>query len=465
MATPFPGPQYFPTSDPFEDIRRKAEASAKPPAAGSAGEGHEIDDPNENNDALLDEIQVAYALSVPNSSIAAKANGDKEVLKQVHADWRGLISIALSFDENFQRLVVDDFHDPGLLDFSAIKLRTQWLVGIYLPGFYEIYEDFLPGYAASIEGQDGGIVMRARSLLRQLLSKPDVQAEILQKADVDSAQAATNKVDKSIATLLRIAQNRRHLKNTDAKTYDTLKKLDPILGDIDQGHELLNDCRLDLLSTGAEEPLYEFARKALKMLQDATRSTASIKPVNLPLFTQEELNVLIEGVEQATEAAVPSQEKAPSKQGKRKPASGADVGKEHATKWEHESTDEDTFEEEEDIPIADSYSAEPAPDADWLSLNLAKGLKDKQYIWFYPHWSKPASGAFDRPKRVLTSVDPSGAKVEHDERDALTEIGVGAMFTRTTSFVEGRLHSHNTYVQPLPTESDIVAESLKYVKQ
>lgn len=62
-----------------------------------------------------------------------------------HNQWEHIVFTALLEEPSFQRVVLDQYLTPGLHDFNKLRLCKSWLMGIYLPGYYQFYDDVESG--------------------------------------------------------------------------------------------------------------------------------------------------------------------------------------------------------------------------------------------------------------------------------------------------------------------------------
>jgi hypothetical protein len=55
------------------------------------------------------------------------------------------LEVALAMSPHFQQAVTDEFVTPYIHNFSALCINENWLLGLYLPGFYDLFDDFDSG--------------------------------------------------------------------------------------------------------------------------------------------------------------------------------------------------------------------------------------------------------------------------------------------------------------------------------
>jgi hypothetical protein len=55
------------------------------------------------------------------------------------------LEVALAMSPHFQKAVTEEFVTPYIHNFSALSIDEGWLLGLYLPGFYELFDDFDSG--------------------------------------------------------------------------------------------------------------------------------------------------------------------------------------------------------------------------------------------------------------------------------------------------------------------------------
>lgn len=61
----------------------------------------------------------------------------KQNSKQISSLWVDIISRELMHDVKFQRLVIDDIAGPAQLALDKLELSGGWLIGLWLPGYYD----------------------------------------------------------------------------------------------------------------------------------------------------------------------------------------------------------------------------------------------------------------------------------------------------------------------------------------
>lgn len=55
------------------------------------------------------------------------------------------LEVALAMSPHFQKAVIDEFVTSFIHNFSALCINEGWLLGLYLPGFYDLFDDFDSG--------------------------------------------------------------------------------------------------------------------------------------------------------------------------------------------------------------------------------------------------------------------------------------------------------------------------------
>ena len=119
--------------DPFETLRANA-----PKAKAVNRMSHE------EYDELKNQIEVAYMKHAQNNRLARQSQHN--AINEVKVVWLQTLESALAQSKHFQRIILDEEVTPGSHNFSLIELSEEWLLGLYLPGFYDIFDNFSDGY-------------------------------------------------------------------------------------------------------------------------------------------------------------------------------------------------------------------------------------------------------------------------------------------------------------------------------
>lgn len=56
--------------------------------------------------------------------------------------WVAHVESAIARSPTFQMAVINEEITPGSYDFKHYEVDLDWLLGLYLPGFYDVFEDF-----------------------------------------------------------------------------------------------------------------------------------------------------------------------------------------------------------------------------------------------------------------------------------------------------------------------------------
>lgn len=94
--------------------------------------------------------------------------------------WDGIVSDQLCLDQQFQRLVVDNLQQPGSVNFDTLRFKDSWLIGIYLPGFYHVFDKWSNG-VGTIGSRLVSIIAKSKSRLESLVQHVEerpIQGEI-----------------------------------------------------------------------------------------------------------------------------------------------------------------------------------------------------------------------------------------------------------------------------------------------
>lgn len=75
----------------------------------------------------------------------ASSNKLKPVTGEVKDALIKTLEVALAMSPHFQQAVTAEFVTPYIHNFSALCIDEGWLLGLYLPGFYDLFDDFDSG--------------------------------------------------------------------------------------------------------------------------------------------------------------------------------------------------------------------------------------------------------------------------------------------------------------------------------
>lgn len=145
--------------DPFSTLRRQDRDSPANPF--DSLESHERDATEQKIRDMFKE----YASSGIRASM-----GRQYGLPMLLPDWKRTLHAAITMLPAFQRLVIDEFLTPNVYDFNKLKIDRNWLIGLYLRGFYDIYNSFDEGYEDVLQDLIVNAVRDAKATLESLLS-------------------------------------------------------------------------------------------------------------------------------------------------------------------------------------------------------------------------------------------------------------------------------------------------------
>lgn len=142
-----------PRQDPFASVR--ATSSVENPTA--------VDTLNEEErESLQCEILDLYNAYCP-SSIDEPLYYQGSPTPNELSMWRSIFVDALALEPDFQRTVMDEHTMPGTHYLNTIRIRPDWMMGFYLPGFYHHFTSFEEGYIKELKDIVPGIVLDSRA--------------------------------------------------------------------------------------------------------------------------------------------------------------------------------------------------------------------------------------------------------------------------------------------------------------
>lgn len=66
-------------------------------------------------------------------------------LSEVHDDFVQKLEAALATTPHFQKIVLEEYVTPYMHNVHALVMESEWALGVYLPGFYDIFDSFDSG--------------------------------------------------------------------------------------------------------------------------------------------------------------------------------------------------------------------------------------------------------------------------------------------------------------------------------
>ncbi|KAI6915263.1 hypothetical protein KC318_g87 [Hortaea werneckii] len=89
--------------------------------------------------------------------------------------WRNILVTTLASTPEFQRIVLDEHLTPGTHYMTTLRVRTEWLIGLYLPAFYHHFSSFEEGYNTTLKGMMDEVINLSRTILEGLIDEKDVE--------------------------------------------------------------------------------------------------------------------------------------------------------------------------------------------------------------------------------------------------------------------------------------------------
>jgi len=144
--------------DPFARIR---DAAKKLPAV-DARDADQLQD-------LKEDIKGMYATWAKSNDLDGLSTD--EAISMLHPVWLKTLESALANSSHFQRLVLDEEVTPGSHNFKLLSINEDWFLGVYLPGFYDVFADFGDGRDYCVTSMFGKAITNAKNRLIEIIRK------------------------------------------------------------------------------------------------------------------------------------------------------------------------------------------------------------------------------------------------------------------------------------------------------
>jgi hypothetical protein len=143
--------------DPFAKIRSQSTVSAI----------DRLDD--DEYEELKNKIRDVYLMWAKNEPIANMPK--QEALRQLQPVWIKTVEASLAQSPGFQRIVLDEEVTSGSHIISSLAMKDDWALGLYLQGFYDVFDAFEDGWEYIANQVFPTAVKQARNVLVQISRK------------------------------------------------------------------------------------------------------------------------------------------------------------------------------------------------------------------------------------------------------------------------------------------------------
>ncbi|GAB1740518.1 hypothetical protein NU219Hw_g5619t1 [Hortaea werneckii] len=180
--------------------------------------------------------------------------------------WKNILVTTLASTPEFQRIVLDEHLTPGTHYMTTLRVRTEWLIGLYLPAFYHHFSSFEEGYNKTLKDMMKEVISISRVILEGLIDEKDVEhLNEINSGSSDRPQIPHWSTRPAVGKLFLLAQEEKTTNFTRALTFDHLQDLGKMLGDMPDAKKL--HARYGKTVAGASDTLVDnFGKHALARL-------------------------------------------------------------------------------------------------------------------------------------------------------------------------------------------------------
>ncbi|KAI7334818.1 hypothetical protein KC315_g3581 [Hortaea werneckii] len=195
--------------------------------------------------------------------------------------WRNILVTCLASTPEFQRIVMDECLTPGTHYMTTLRVRTEWLIGLYLPAFYHHFSSFEEGYTKTLKGMMEEVVHLSRSILEGIIDEKDVERlNEIASGSSDRPQIPHWGTKPAIGKLFHLAQEEKTTNFSRALTFDHLQDLGKMLEDMSGANKL--HARYGKTVAGASDTLVDiFGKHALARLPNWA-GLGKLNPIQVP---------------------------------------------------------------------------------------------------------------------------------------------------------------------------------------
>lgn len=231
----------------------------------------------EDLDRFQEEILRLYNDHAPDDLEAGESTVGEPSEKQT-AQWRSIITTALTCNSTLQRLMADERNSPGTHNFKDLRVSPNWLIGIYLPGFYHHFSSFNDGYDQVLKNivhnPSLGSLEFARFLIDIQINSLDQIASGEATSDErgnDVERQPTYPTRDAISQLFLLCQDEKTLNHKRVIVADHLYDLEKLVEDIPAA-KLLGQRYQEASIDDRDTLIDRFGKQALRCLPTWARS-------------------------------------------------------------------------------------------------------------------------------------------------------------------------------------------------
>jgi hypothetical protein len=100
---------------------------------------------NHLDSGQIDELKLEIRNMYKTTFTTGLAKKPKTTTAEVKGTLIKSLEVALAMSPHFQKAVTEEYVTPYIHNFGALCIDEGWLLGLYLPGFYDLFDDFDSG--------------------------------------------------------------------------------------------------------------------------------------------------------------------------------------------------------------------------------------------------------------------------------------------------------------------------------
>ncbi|KAK5171438.1 uncharacterized protein LTR77_004582 [Saxophila tyrrhenica] len=222
-----------------------------------------------------------------------RADG-KNPLVDLRPEWMEKVTAAIMSIPAFQKAVVEEHHCPGLLNFAEASIENDWVVSVYLRGFYDCFakddDDAALAYVMDLVEEAKGKAKSAVELIIKKHAAMEIK-NVHQGGDVSEAHPLPPKQHQIfVARLLDLSKHEKELDSCRQQLYTGLMSIPKL------NHRTPISSTVDSLRArfGTATMIDSYGEQALSLLLEQVEMTKKAnRPVVVPVAHEAELDVKV----------------------------------------------------------------------------------------------------------------------------------------------------------------------------
>ncbi|KAK5126346.1 hypothetical protein LTR85_010582 [Meristemomyces frigidus] len=234
-------------------------------------------DPKALNEQTASEKAMTYSL-IKQQYRDYATQSDFVLTQEVQGQWIQIIAAALAQEVHFWTLCLDNAVGLYVASPPTVHISKDWLVGVYLPGFYDTYDSFDDGYNDFLAGKEDTIAGMAEQSIRMLLQTAEDELEAAEAQP--TAAAPLDPVTKEMVALFELVKQDKEEAANINRLQRTLRSLGPTLASLPKSQAVFGRYQ-DLAASGQKNVLDDFGEQCVQLLRAAAPQTSIKKLADL----------------------------------------------------------------------------------------------------------------------------------------------------------------------------------------